>query len=356
MGYSASVFTQHMDFLKANGYNTITPDELLDWMESDAALPPRPILITMDDNYIAVFSEIYPILKSRGMFGVNFAHTNYVGVGGTNDHCDWNEIIAMEADGVIFTESHTKSHQNLTTLTNAAAQTEIAGSKAVIEANIPAKTCRYIAYPYGGYNATHVAMCSAAGYRAAFTTADKRAFRTTPPYEIGRTSIGSDTVASFATKIGQTALPALPPAGFTLDNADPNCTVTPSGAWISSTGGTPYGTAALVHTAGSGTDAVKWAAKLRQGGAFKVYAWWTSAPDRSTNATYQVTSAEGTVAVAVNQQSGGGQWNLLGVWNFAPGTAAQVVLTDAANGSVSADAVWFEPAPSASVGDWQLFD
>lgn len=356
-GYSASLFTQHMDFLKNNGYNTITPDELLDWMDYDAPLPPRPILITMDDNYIPVYDEVYPILKARGMVAVNFAHTNYVGVvTGSGDHCDWNEIKTMENAGVVLTESHTKSHQNLTGLSNTAAQDEIVGSKAAIESNLPGKVCRYLAYPYGAYTATHVSMCAAAGYRAAFTTADQKAYRTTPRYEIGRTNIGSDSVATFASKIGFSNLPTPPGAGFTLDNADPNCTITSTGAWTVSTTGSPYGANALVKSAGTGTNSVRWAVKLRQPGTYKVYARWTSAPDRATNATYQITHVNGTSSVAVNQQTGGGQWQYLGTWGFSPSAPAQVLITDAANGSVSADAVWFEPAPSQCAPGWELYD
>ncbi|MGC8741157.1 MAG: polysaccharide deacetylase family protein [Candidatus Sumerlaeaceae bacterium] len=354
-GYSASLFTQHMDFLKANGYNTITPDELLDWMDYNSPLPPRPILITMDDNYIPVYDEVFPILQARGMVAVNFAHTNYVGVvTGSGDHCDWNEIATMKNAGVIFTESHTKSHTNLTTLDNSVAQEEIAGSKSVIEANLPGMVCRYLAYPYGAYNATHVSMCSSAGYRAAFTTANQKAYRTTPRYEIGRTTIGSDTVSSLASKIGFNTLPPLPGAGFTLDNADPNCRVV--GSWSTTTSGTPYGANALEKNAGSGAASVTWSVKLRKPSTYRVYARWVSSPDRATNATYVVTHALGSDTVIVNQQVGGGQWNVLGTWNFSTTTAAQILLSDVANGTVSADAVWFEPIPSSVEADWMLYE
>jgi len=354
-GYSASLFTQHMDFLKSNGYNTITPDDLLNWMQYDDALPPRPILITMDDNYIPVYDEVFSILQARGMVAVNFAHTNYVGVvTGSGDHCDWNEIQIMENAKVIFTESHTKSHQQLTSLSNSQAQVEIEGSKQAIELNVPGKVCRYIAYPYGAYNSTHVAMCQAAGYRAAFTTADQKAYRTTPVYEIGRTTIGADSVATFASKIGYNSLPPLPGRGFTLDNADPNCTVVPPSAWTATTTGSPYGPQALTKSAGTGANYVRWAVKVPQSGTYKLYARWTSAPDRATNATYVIQHAGGTESVVVNQRTNGGQWNVLGTWNFSSTIPAQVTLSDAADGTVSADAIWFEPVASA-VSDWMLY-
>jgi hypothetical protein len=78
-GYTAAQFAEHMDFLRSNGYTTITPFQLLNWMQYDTPLPIRPILVTMDDNYIPVVDEVFPILQARGMVAVNFAHTNYDG-------------------------------------------------------------------------------------------------------------------------------------------------------------------------------------------------------------------------------------------------------------------------------------
>lgn len=355
-GYSASLVAQQLDFLKNNGYNTITPDELLDWMDYDTPLPPRPILITMDDNYIPVYDEVWPMLVARGMRAVNFAHTTYVGVvTGSGDHGDWLELQQMETSGAVLTESHTKNHLNLTTLSNTQAQDEIAGSKAAIEANMPGKVCRYLAYPYGAYNSTHVTMCQNAGYRAAFTTVNALTYRTTPRYEIPRLGIDGASVATLQTKIGYTSLPPLPGNGWTLDNTDPNCTVVPTtGAWSTVTTGSPYGVNALTKAAGTGSAYVRWAAKVVQSGNYRVYARWTAAPDRATNAVYQVTHAGGVANVTVNQQANGGQWNLLGEWLFTSAQPAEVRILDAANGTVSADAVWFEPV-SSSVENYELY-
>jgi hypothetical protein len=94
--------------------------------------------------------------------------------------------------------------------------------------------------------------------------------------------------------------------------------------------------------------------KVPQSGTYKLYARWTSAPDRATNATYVIQHAGGTESVVVNQRTNGGQWNVLGTWNFSSTIPAQVTLSDAADGTVSADAIWFEPVASA-VSDWMLY-
>jgi len=94
----------------------------------------------------------------------------------------------------------------------------------------------------------------------------------------------------------------------------------------------------MVPTDATG-NAATWTPNVAQAGQYEVYARWTSHANRATNATYTVTHAAGSTAVAVNQQQNGGAWNLLGTFTLAPGTAHKVTLTDEANGYVIADAL-----------------
>ena len=128
-GFSEALLTEHMDFLKESGYHTVTVAQFNQWYFNAAPLPPRPIMLTFDDNYIPVYDVAYPILKARGQCAVNFTHTYYVGVvTGSGDHCDWDEIQEMEDAGVFYTESHTRTHANLTSCNDATAWDEINGS------------------------------------------------------------------------------------------------------------------------------------------------------------------------------------------------------------------------------------
>ena len=104
MGFSHESYSEQAAFLSQNSYHTITPDELAAWIQSDEPLPIRPIVLTIDDNYIMVYTVAYPIMKQYGLCAVNFAHTHYVGViTGSGDHCDWIEIKEMEDNGAILT-------------------------------------------------------------------------------------------------------------------------------------------------------------------------------------------------------------------------------------------------------------
>jgi peptidoglycan/xylan/chitin deacetylase (PgdA/CDA1 family) len=354
-GFDQAVFTQWMDFLVANDYHTVTPDQFYEWHANDEPMPIRPILLTFDDNYIRMYSEIFPILQARKQHVVNFAHTNYVGVGGANDHADWAEIQTMETDGAVITESHTVMHLNLTGLTPTSIRDEVWNSKAAVEANIAAKTCYHIAYPYGGYNASIIAECQAAGYRLGYTTLDGLNYHSTPPFEIRRIPTDGVSLEVFKTRIGFYNLPSAPPGdGWILDNTDVNF-FRDTAAWTSASAAPAFfHTDYAAHTPGDGSKPALWAAYLPNGGMMRVHARWPADPANASNATFRIQHLSGATNVAANLRAGGGQWNLLGTFQFSASEPARVSLLDAGDGTLVADAVWFEPV-YAAVDGWLLY-
>ncbi len=96
---------------------------------------------------------------------------------------------------------------------------------------------------------------------------------------------------------------------------------------------------------GDGSSRVQFQPNLPWAGKYKVFARWTTNPNRATDATYTVHYAAGSQDVTVDQRQAGGQWNLLGTFNFKAGMDGYVTLNNAANGFVIADAVKFERVP-----------
>ena len=60
-------FKKQIKYLKDNGYNTITIQELIDFKEGKKDLPKKSILITSDDGYLSNYEFMYPILKENNM-------------------------------------------------------------------------------------------------------------------------------------------------------------------------------------------------------------------------------------------------------------------------------------------------
>lgn len=114
-----------------------------------------------------------------------------------------------------------------------------------------------------------------------------------------------------------------------------------AGDWTESLGVSGFWKANYLYTgAGSGSRTATWRTSVTSGGSYNVYARWSAASDRATNAPFAIRHSGGTSTVRVNQTTNGARWNLLGTYNFNSGTEYPIVLSnDVSSGNVVADAL-----------------
>ncbi|WP_283673523.1 polysaccharide deacetylase family protein [Butyricicoccus sp. Marseille-Q5471] len=67
---SPDVLGADLDYLKKEGYETITVSDLLAYVDGSGQLPAKPVMITFDDGYYNNYVYAYPLLKDRGMRAV----------------------------------------------------------------------------------------------------------------------------------------------------------------------------------------------------------------------------------------------------------------------------------------------
>ena len=151
----------------------------------------------------------------------------------------------------------------------------------------------------------------------------------------------TDTTVCIGCKTCEVACNAangLPPSAVIIDNGSPGTSTT--GTWPASTAVTGFeGSNYQTRQAGTGSNLYTWTTTLPSAGNYKIYARWTSDPNRATNASYTIQTQGGNQTTTVNQQLNTASWQLLGT--YAMTTSAAVTLTDQANGYVVADAVMF---------------
>jgi hypothetical protein len=87
-----------------------------------------------------------------------------------------------------------------------------------------------------------------------------------------------------------------------------------------------------------------WSFTVDSDGSYNVYAWWTTYPNRATDAPYTIYYDGGSTTVDVNQEINGSQWNLWGNFPFVTTSAGSVALGNDANEFVIADAIKIEGA------------
>jgi hypothetical protein len=129
-----------------------------------------------------------------------------------------------------------------------------------------------------------------------------------------------------------------------LDNASADG-ITGSGTWFRSTAVEGFHQTNYFEdgNTGKGPKMFRFSPALDTAGTYQVFLKWTSANDRAASVPVDVTSVAGTNTVRVNQRKQGGQWVLIGRYNFDPAASAPMVTirTAGTRGYVVADAVKF---------------
>lgn len=171
-------FEQQMEQLKKLGYQSINPDELLDYLEGKGEMWPKAVLLTFDDGYLDNYTVARPILLKQDFRATFFLVSGRIGTintwdtargGVINQLMTQKNIETMLEEG-FWVGSHTTTHSKLSNVPISQAREEILGSKAALEKLFNIKI-KYFCYPYGSYNRQVVNLVRESGYRAGLTTA-----------------------------------------------------------------------------------------------------------------------------------------------------------------------------------------
>lgn len=167
LNINPDTFEKQLQTLLNNSYTFIFVDELADYLDGKASLPPKPIIITFDDGYGDFYTDVLPILKKY-----NVKATIYV-VPGFLDKLNAmtsQQIQEVANSGFVEIAAHTVHHRNLENIFLESAEKEMVDSKIQLE-KLLGKGVNNFAYPYGGFNQEIIKLSQKAGYRTAATDA-----------------------------------------------------------------------------------------------------------------------------------------------------------------------------------------
>lgn len=160
-----ALFGQDIDYLATHGYHTISARQLVSYLRSGGKLPSKPVVLTFDDGYTDMYTQVYPVLRKHQMTATFFVVPGFFD---RPRYLTWKQVIDMSRHGMDI-EAHSMTHPDLTTLSPARAWQEIWGSRHVLQSRLH-RPVEVFAYPYGAYNASVLNDVSKAGYWAGFTT------------------------------------------------------------------------------------------------------------------------------------------------------------------------------------------
>ena len=189
LSIEAALFKKHMQEIKDRGLAVISMQDFLAWRRGEKNIPPKSVLITIDDGYLSGYEVGFPVLKEYHYPATYFIYTNYVNSGGKS--LTWDQLAELRDAGMEI-GGHTVSHQDLRHLPKKAAgdydawlKNEVETSKQILEEKLGIKVST-IAFPYGFHNEKVHAATAAAGYEAAFTVYGQRLGMTTNALTLGR--------------------------------------------------------------------------------------------------------------------------------------------------------------------------
>lgn len=180
------LFEEHLRWIKEQGYETVTLEDLILALQTGYQLPPKPIIITLDDGYRDAYTNAYPLLVKYGMKATVFVITRLLDENNIN-FVTWEMAQEMSAHGIEI-ESHSVNHYDMSTLSEESILRELRDSRLAIEKHIN-KDVRFICYPSGEYDEEVIALLPEAGYWAGTTTSQGIDHSSSNPWELTRVRV-----------------------------------------------------------------------------------------------------------------------------------------------------------------------
>lgn len=138
-----STLEEQLKYIVENGYQTVFVNEI-----EDLSNYTKPVALTFDDCFVYFYNNAFPLLKKYNQKASIYIICNYVN--GPN-YLTTEQIQEMVDSGLVSVQSHTLSHQKLSTLSLEDMKKELDESKSYLDStyNINVDT---ICYPIGDYN------------------------------------------------------------------------------------------------------------------------------------------------------------------------------------------------------------
>ncbi len=94
-GHSPDVFASHLDMMLEMGFKTISADHLFEICMGRKPIDDKYVVLTFDDCHISNWINAVPLLEERGMTGVFFAVSDFIGTGKIRSRVDVAQMLPM---------------------------------------------------------------------------------------------------------------------------------------------------------------------------------------------------------------------------------------------------------------------
>lgn len=117
---SPTEFENDLKFLADNGYNTVSVQDIVNYINGNGTLPKKAIVLTFDDGYYNNYLYAFPLLQKykfkATISPIAYYSDLYTENGEVNEkytHCTWQQLKEMTSSGLVELGNHTYNlHSN----------------------------------------------------------------------------------------------------------------------------------------------------------------------------------------------------------------------------------------------------
>ena len=193
LSVDSQIFDSQMSYLASSAYSTITVDQIAQALKNHQQLPPKSIIITMDDGYQDQFTYAFPIIQKYHLT-VNLMIPT--GLLNNPDYMSWDQLKQMSGSGLAHAYDHTYSHANLGAVDAEKLKFEVMTGKKQLEEKL-GKPINIFAYPYGSENNTVINFLTTNGFIAALSTIPGQIQCDSFIMSLHRTRIGNSSIRAY---------------------------------------------------------------------------------------------------------------------------------------------------------------
>jgi peptidoglycan/xylan/chitin deacetylase (PgdA/CDA1 family) len=178
---SPEAFREQMAYLQQNGFTSISGTALADYMLNGDPLPPRPVVISVDDGNRSFYDNGWPIMQETNLRPLMFIVPQFTDYSG---YVNWDELRGLVAGGA-WIGSHGYSHRSMGEVPDSELTWELGDSRRVLESELGV-TVDAFCFPYGGRTTEALAVMAENGYRTGYSLNPIYWQRPEDPYFVGR--------------------------------------------------------------------------------------------------------------------------------------------------------------------------
>jgi peptidoglycan/xylan/chitin deacetylase (PgdA/CDA1 family) len=176
-----SLLEDQLKWLKENGYTGVVAKDVYEYVKNGKPLPPKPVMLSFDDNDDNQFTNARPLLQKYGFNATFFVMTVTID---KENYMTSEQLVQMDKEGFDL-QPHTWDHYTVVNYSDEDFVKQLKEPKETLETLLGHET-PFFAYPFGLYDTRAEEQLVKYGYKGAFRLRDILDEDVAPEYSMKR--------------------------------------------------------------------------------------------------------------------------------------------------------------------------